>query len=292
MRPSLSPRTDVVFRRLFSGDGLPLLQGLLNALLDWDRPITQLVEQPANLLGDGADEMEVVLDVVAIDDTGRRYDVEMQMWGQPHYPERSLFYWARLHASQLPRGSAYGTLHPSIGVHLLSWPFRPGGGWCHDFMVRTEAGEPLTNHLRLLIVDLTEARTVAPGSVTGSWFQFLLRGEELTPEQARGLGGDIPDAVERLRMISQDEILRIAAIRRERAERDAYSLIEDTRTIARAEGVAEGLAVGRADGRRDALLAVAAHVLDPTELDELRSVRDLDVLEHRFHELLGARLAR
>ena len=77
-KPLLDPKNDFVFKRLFA-DAPDLLAALINAVRSADPPV-QVVEvlnpriEPAELLG-----KYIVLDILAEDEHGRRYNIEMQV---------------------------------------------------------------------------------------------------------------------------------------------------------------------------------------------------------------------
>ncbi len=101
-----SPLThDSVFLHVFGEpEGLPLLESLINANFEAVGlpPVHKLQLQPRDLspLHDG--EKLALVDILAEDETGRIINVEVQTTRKPAYFERTLFYWARLFARQLP----------------------------------------------------------------------------------------------------------------------------------------------------------------------------------------------
>ncbi|MBI2377948.1 MAG: Rpn family recombination-promoting nuclease/putative transposase, partial [Deltaproteobacteria bacterium] len=57
-----------------------------------------------------------VLDIRAIEPSGRQFNVEMQLAPAGSLDKRFLFYWSKLHASQLMAGSSYEKLLPTISI--------------------------------------------------------------------------------------------------------------------------------------------------------------------------------
>ncbi|MFM2245411.1 MAG: hypothetical protein RL071_1485, partial [Pseudomonadota bacterium] len=75
----VSPRADVGVRKLFGEpEGVAALLALLNAVLQWPAPLTQLTRIPDALLPEQPDSKLVIIDVLAVDDEGRAYQIEMQ----------------------------------------------------------------------------------------------------------------------------------------------------------------------------------------------------------------------
>ena len=124
----LSPRSDVVFRRLFDDeDDSRLLRSLLNAILALDVPIRSLTQMSPEPMGPDVEDKVIVMDLRAEDEQGRLFNVEMQLYPKPAYEARALYYWSRLFARQLRRAKPYSELRATIGVHLLGW-CRPDPG--------------------------------------------------------------------------------------------------------------------------------------------------------------------
>ncbi|MEI6386684.1 MAG: Rpn family recombination-promoting nuclease/putative transposase [Spirochaetota bacterium] len=67
---------------------------------------------------------DMVLDIEASDDSGRLFDVEMQVMPQQSYGARALYYWSRVNSAQLSIGSGYEALHPVISIHILDFVMR------------------------------------------------------------------------------------------------------------------------------------------------------------------------
>ena len=53
-------------------------------------------------LQESLDDKLSILDIKARDQSGRQFNVEMQMLAHPTFEKRILYYWARLHQQQLP----------------------------------------------------------------------------------------------------------------------------------------------------------------------------------------------
>ena len=98
----LDPKLDVVFKLLFAHvNNRDILTALLTAML---KPAIQIdsvqvlnPEVPKDLPGDKGAVLDIHLRLA----DGRHIDVEMQSELRPGMTQRFLYYWARLHASQL-----------------------------------------------------------------------------------------------------------------------------------------------------------------------------------------------
>jgi hypothetical protein len=116
----LDPKNDFVFKRLFVG-APKLLAALINAVRSTEPPV-EVVEilnpriDPEELAG-----KFIVLDVLAQDADGRRYNIEMQVRRYGAWSARSAYYLARTLTQQLNTGEDYQSLKSAIGIHLLDF---------------------------------------------------------------------------------------------------------------------------------------------------------------------------
>jgi predicted transposase/invertase (TIGR01784 family) len=58
------------------------------------------------------------LDIKARDESGRQFNVELQMLADRYYEKRILYYTARLHQQQLQQGQDYLELKPTISIRF------------------------------------------------------------------------------------------------------------------------------------------------------------------------------
>ncbi len=64
-------------------------------------------------------QKSAILDIVAVDETDRIFNVEMQAYQEKNLPERFLDYVCGLYSRQLKAGETYDQLNPVVGVMLL-----------------------------------------------------------------------------------------------------------------------------------------------------------------------------
>src|SRR5690606_37439650 len=96
------------------------------------------------------DDKWSLLDILATDEQGRLYDVEVQTTRPMGLRQRLPYYAASLLVGQLEAGEGYHELRPSIGICLLdAIEFRHEAELHHSFQLRTEGGLALTDCLRI-----------------------------------------------------------------------------------------------------------------------------------------------
>ncbi|MBB3101887.1 Rpn family recombination-promoting nuclease/putative transposase [Azomonas macrocytogenes] len=238
----LDPKNDFVFKRLFA-DSPELLADLINAVRS-DEPPIEIVEvlnpriDPAELHG-----KFIVLDVLARDEHGRFYNIEMQVRRHADWIPRSTYYLARTLANQLKTGDDYGTLKPVIGIHLLDFELyeHTQAHWCFELRDRLCPEVALGNALQLHLIELPKADRLHSGQTRlANWITYFEHWQEdsimsnVTHEPVR-------QAMQQLEQLSSDEEAKRLAFVRERALRDEISELK----AARKEGLEQGLEKGR-----------------------------------------------
>ena len=75
-------------------------------------------------------------------EAGDLYNVEVQVKPQSFFPERSLYYWAKTYADQLPEGKEYRKLNKVIGVNVLDFSLLPEHIPYHSCFLLKEKDRP------------------------------------------------------------------------------------------------------------------------------------------------------
>lgn len=243
----LDPKNDYVFKRLLV-DSPALLSALINAVR-YDRPPVQVVQVlnpailPAELEGKA-----IVLDVLATDTEGRRFNIEMQARRHPDWIARSVFYLARTLTQQLNDGESYQALRSAVGIHLLDFSLfdEPRQAlWRFQLRDERQPTVKLGEELELNLLELPKVPAAGgdlPAEIL-AWVQFF---EHWNEETAMAQIDDpaVREARRKLERISGDAEERIRAELREKAMRDELSFRLWERQQGREEGRLEGLLEG------------------------------------------------
>ena len=120
----INPLSDIVFKYLLGREETKdLLLSFINSVLeDSDLETMQSLEirNPFNLKEFKTDKTSI-LDIKAIDNKGKIYNIEVQNIGDEVFVSRSLYYWAKLYAGQLEESEDYNKLQPVICINVLSF---------------------------------------------------------------------------------------------------------------------------------------------------------------------------
>ncbi len=243
IKPLLDPRNDYVFKRIFTLDPT-LLVALINDVRSDDKPVVTVELLNPEITPEELNGKFIVLDLLAVDQLGQRFNIEMQMRKVDPWSARSSYYLARTLSNQIERGDDYWRLRPAIGIHLLDFDLfqeneqRQQAHWHFQLRDRWQPQVCLGDELQLHLIELKKAdRLQRQSDSLRPWVAFI---EHWSEERLMSeLGYEPVDrAMGLLRQISADERERRLAFVRERAARDESALMRSMLEKGRGEGLA------------------------------------------------------
>jgi len=275
----LDPKNDLVFKKIF-GEHPLLLKDFLNALLplpDDGQIIDLSYLQPEQVPMTPLSYRRGIVDVKCIDQQGRTFIVEMQMFWTTVFRQRMLFNASQAYVQQLAPGQDFRLLQPVYALGLINDIFDPNGDWYHHYkIVNIDHPHRQIEGLQFVFIELPKfkADTAIAKKVRLLWLRFLkeIGGELEPPEDLR----EYPPIQEAL-TISQEAAFS-------RAELLAYQDVLDairTETAYVGEKVAEATAKGLEEGiqvgRRDEKLAIAKNMLEAMDDSAIANITGLSV---------------
>src|SRR5436309_13823256 len=118
----IDPKVDYAFKHLFGREAnRPILIDLVDSIL---HPAPGHHIRDLELLNpfnpkEALDDKLYILDIKARDQSGRQFNIEMQMLAFRYYEKRILYYASKLHQQQLHEGDDYLKLQPTISISFL-----------------------------------------------------------------------------------------------------------------------------------------------------------------------------
>lgn len=272
----LDPTNDYGFKRLFA-ESPDLLVALINDLRP-DLPAITTIDitnpniEPSELAG-----KYIILDVLARDNSGHCYNVEIQVRRYDAWHKRGLFYLASLLSKQLSAGEDYQALNAAVGIHLLDFDLftdteskRQQAIWRFEMRDSIQPDISLGNLLQMNLIELKKAdRLGISERPLQAWVHFLEHWREgLTMVDTSY--EPVRKAMERLKELSADEETRRLAFVRERALRDEISFINDAERRGREEGREE-------ERKVVARNLIAMQVLDDKQIALASGLKEADI---------------
>src|SRR5712692_5704289 len=130
----IDPTVDYAFKHLLGRESTrPILISVVDSVLD---PAPGHHIRDIELLNpfnpkETLDDKLSILDIKARDQSGRQFNLEMQMLTFRYYEKRILYYGCKLHQQQLHEGQDYLDLKPTISISFLSHVLFPQIADCH-----------------------------------------------------------------------------------------------------------------------------------------------------------------
>ena len=249
----INPLIDYAFKLLFGSEKQKSLTiGFINAVLGRQIPVTDVTFPNTVHSKLSEDGKFFILDVLAEDALGRKFNIEVQIALPAGMAERMVFYTAETYVRRLQQGQNYTDLRPSISICVLSGALIRQPAKLHlDFRLREETLPiTLTNDLQIHFLQLNHLQVTAETLYTATpierWCWFLRHAQELTTEQISQLLPDqeFTEAARVLEMISQTPEQLYEYNARVKAQRD-----EEARIIyAQQQGIEIGIEIGQQQG--------------------------------------------
>lgn len=120
------------------------------------------IKDPFNIKSFPIDK-ESIVDIKATDETGKRYNIEVQSTGNENFKHRSLYYWAKLYSSQLQEKDFYTKLRPTICINVLNFILFEELDYVHSCFLLREINDPeyvLTDHIILHFLELIKLKDI------------------------------------------------------------------------------------------------------------------------------------
>ncbi|WPL18584.1 PD-(D/E)XK nuclease family transposase [Thiorhodovibrio winogradskyi] len=277
----LDPKNDYVFFRVFSEEP-ELLVDLINAVRVDEPPIVAVTLLDARLSPERLSGKRLILDLKAVDEQGRRYNVEMQVRSFGVWSARGILYLARVISEQLEAGEEYHKLKPVIGIHLLDFNLfkepehEDQALWCFELRDAKRPEVRLGRELQLNIVELRKADKLQqlPERLSAWIAYFEHWREEVT--MSKLTHPPVQQAYAKLQTLSADEQARYWAESRAKALSDEATLLFEAREE------------GEKEGRRQSAMAMLRRTqLDDATVAELTGLSLADVQGLRMGSIEG-----
>lgn len=173
----INPKIDLAFKKLFgSEENKDLLISFINSILIEEEHIKDItIKNPYNVLNYINGKMSI-LDIKAVDEKGKWYDIEIQVAPQSFYDKRALYYWGKVYTNQLLEKGRYGELNKTIGINVLDFNYLQGSEYHNIYkLYTTKTGKEFSDLLELHFIELSKFDKKLEELRTGldRWVAFL-----------------------------------------------------------------------------------------------------------------------
>jgi len=247
--------SDIVFKYIFgTEESTDILKAFINAVLsDAGFPTVDevTVVNPFNAKTYSDDKVSII-DTRAKDEEGNIYNVEVQVRSQADFQERSLYYWAKAYAEQLPEGHEYRMLHRVVSISIVDFKLFTDTIPFHSCFMLRENNSPdyiLTSDCTMHYLETPKLKE-EPATEVEQWLYLLLHAHKGDEKMEILIDNNeyFKKALNRYKYFVADEQARLAYEARQKFLHDQASNIADAREKGWSEGHLEGFREGRDEG--------------------------------------------
>jgi predicted transposase/invertase (TIGR01784 family) len=194
------------------------------------------------------------LDILATDENGVYYNVEIQKYIDENMPERSLFHWAEIYFKQLKKGQTYDLLKKTICINILEKnQFKDERFWHAYHMRDDKTFEILSDREEIHFLEISKAPKFSRDSPVTWWLEYLKNPHSESVKEIGEFEPIIKEAVQMFDIVSSDPATQELLRMREKGERDFNSALKSAAKHGRAEGKEEGRMEEKKEMARNAL---------------------------------------
>ena len=280
----LDPKNDLTFKRIF-GEHKHLCMSLLNSMLPLHNPIVSIEYLPAELSPEIPEKKNSIVDVRCIDQVGRQFIVEMQMYWTNSFTSRVLFNASKAYVKQLNQGKDYEFLQPVYALAFVNEIFaQDKPDYYHHYAIVNKADtEEQIEGLEFVFIELPKFKPSSKSEkkLHELWLDFLnIQGN--TREVSEDLL-KVDDTREALGYLEEGRYSESEMYWYDKYW-DAVRVENALRSDGFAKGINEGLAQGLAQGEDKRIALEKALEKGNAELEKEKLARQ--ALEAQIAELL------
>ena len=305
MTPSIPLKIDIVFKHVFTND-LKSLASLISCILFpmGENRVTEIniISSEIIPIFKGGKRTFLDLKTLAKLETMNSGDpfiqIELQVYEQSGYVQRSLFYATGLVQHQLKVGDSYFQLSPVIQINILDFVLLPTDNIVSKYLLKEEESNHVLTHLfQMVYVELSKFKINNISDLNSErdiWLYLLNNNETLTEESRMEILAKKPDlkyAFDIMDLYASDPEKRRELEERIRADKNyAYELaakFEQGLEKGLEQGIEKGLEQGIEKGEfKKALEAAGKMREEGFHLDQISRITGLSPKELKDHGIL------
>ena len=260
-------RNDYMFHAVLQKNE-EVLRNLLATLLEIDEAEIESchIENPIEL-GKEIEGKECILDVKLTLNNDKVINIELQVYKQTHWINRSLLYWARTY-DNLKSGQDYSMLLPAYHIGILDFTLFENHPkfMAHYQILDVEDGYLYSDKLCIKVLDLTQLEKAKQEPETNKkllkWAS-IFKAETLEELEQLASGEEVfENMVVTMKKLSEDEKIRMQCEAREDYERSLLTEYNAGKSEGIEQGIQQGIASerGNTEKERQRADALAAEV--------------------------------
>ena len=263
----MRPKVDFCFKELM--EDAEVRRGFIAAVLHiLPEEVVESTLLPTHLRTRYEEDKLGILDVRVLLAGGTQIDIEIQVSPFPLWPERSLFYLAKMFTDQIEKGEGYERLEKCVHVGILDFIlFGEDEEYYSCFHIREDLRNRLyTDKLEVHILELPKLKkNDYPETELLNWAKFMNAERQEEFEEMAEKDKYIEKAYEALKNISADDEKRLEYEAREKALRDHNYLMKSNWEAGEKIGISKGMEQGESRVNRLVQMLIANSRTDEIE---------------------------
>ena len=260
------PKEDFIFKMIFgSEENKSILISLLNSILK-ERPYIKDVKLENNEISKiFKDSKSSRLDILAVDDNGIKYDIEMQCRKTKDIPNRAVYYASKLFTKDLKENDDYNKSRV-ISIWIFAENVTNRKSAISEALMTFQKNkdddyEILTDNIRIIYLELRKylINSYNYNDKLTKWVDFLTNPIKLDRNTVEDK--DIGKAIKTLDYISTNDEERLIIDKIIEGRNDFYSAKNIAREEGREEGLKEGKEEGLKEGEKKGKIEIAKNML-------------------------------
>ena len=241
----MKPKIDFAFKEIMMDENARI--GFLASVLQLDpEDIKETRILNPYLRKTHEDDKLGILDVRILMNDDTVIDVEIQLSELSVWPDRSLFYAAKMYAEQIEPGQKYDVLKKCVSISILDFVlFKEEADFYSCFHIREDTrGFLYTDKMEFHVIELPKLPAELKEGCTGLelWAKFINAERKEEFDMIAERNPYIKSAYDQLQIISQDRQKRMEYEAREKAIRDYSQGMYEAEQRGKEEGIKEGRA--------------------------------------------------
>ncbi|WP_343083564.1 Rpn family recombination-promoting nuclease/putative transposase [Blautia producta] len=278
----MKPKVDFCFKELM--EDAEVRRGFTAAVLHIPpEEIAETVLLPTSLRKKYEGDKLGILDVRVLLNNSTQIDIEIQVSPFPLWPERSLFYLAKMFTDQIEKGEGYERLEKCVHVGILDFIlFGEDEEYYSCFHIREDLRNRLyTDKREVHILELPKLKkNDYPETELLNWAKFMNAERQEEFEEMAEKDKYIEKAYEALKNISADDEKRLEYEAREKALRDHNYLMKSNWEAGEKIGISKGMEQGESRVNRLVQMLIANSRTEEIE----KAVSDREYQQALFRE--------
>ena len=278
----MKPKVDFCFKELM--EDAEVRRGFTAAVLHIPpEEIAETVLLPTSLRKKYEEDKLGILDVCVLLNNSTQIDIEIQVSPFPLWPERSLFYLAKMFTDQIEKGEGYERLEKCVHVGILDFIlFGEDEEYYSCFHISEDLRNRLyTDKLEVHILELPKLKkNDYPETELLNWAKFMNAERQEEFEEMAEKDKYIEKAYEALKNISADDEKRLEYEAREKALRDHNYLMKSNWEAGEKIGISKGMEQGESRVNRLVQMLIANSRTEEIE----KAVSDREYQQALFRE--------